>query len=314
MRPPSKATAPAQTDTTARPADLYSVLFLGGPETNVEVVSTGRLTRVGARPPLGEYIAQLWNRRYFLWADARAQVTSGTRETLLGTAWLVLKPVLDGLAYFLIFGLLLQTDRGIDNFLGYLIVGVFLFSFTTRCMTGGARSITSGRNLIRAFTFPRAAVPISVVLRETLNMVPVLIAMVAIIVVLPPSETLTWRVALFPAVLFLQMVLCTGLALLLARAAAKVPDLNQLISFAVRLWLYGSAVFFSYEMFVDHPTLLAIMEANPMFMVLDMARDCLLYGETPAGSLWIGLSAWAFGALFVGFVVFWQGEETYGRL
>ncbi|WP_082618059.1 ABC transporter permease [Oerskovia sp. Root22] len=313
MTASSKAPTTGQTEGKASPVDLYSMLF-EGPETKVEVISAGRLTRVGARPPLGEYIAQLWDRRYFLWADARAKVTSGTRETLLGTAWLVLKPILDGLTYFLIFGLLLQSGQGVPNFLGYLIVGTFLFSFTTRCVTGGARAITAGRNLIRAFAFPRAALPISVVLREMLNMIPVLAAMIALLLALPPSEVLTWRVVLVPGVLALQVIFCTGLALLLARAAAKVPDLNQLISFAMRLWLYGSAVFFSYEKFIDHPTMLALMEANPMFMVLDMVRDCLLYGETPAGSMWLSLSAWAFGALLVGFVVFWQGEESYGRL
>lgn len=304
-----------ETSTTeSRPprGDLYSMLFAGPPSTT-EVVSAGRLTRVGARPPLGVYLGQLWNRRHFLWAEARAKVTSGTRENLLGTVWLVLKPVLDGLTYFLIFGLLLQSDRGIDNFLGYLVIGVFLFSFTTRCVTGGAKSISAGRNLIRAFAFPRASLPIAVVLREMLNMIPVLAAMAAIIVVLPPGEDFTWRIALVPAVLALQVLFVTGLSLLLARCAAVVPDINQLIGFATRLWLYGSAVFFSYEKFISHPTLLAVMELNPMFMVLDMVRNCVLYGVTPALSSWLGLSAWAIGTLVLGFLFFYRGEESYGR-
>lgn len=307
---------PSAAPATEQPTERSGPAAPGPPRTTprVEVVSTARLKRVGARPPIGAYLAQLWGRRHFLWADARARVTSGTRETLLGTAWLVVKPVLDGLTYFLIFGLLLRSGQGVPNFLGYLIIGTFLFSFTTRCVMGGTRSISAGRNLVRAFTFPRAALPVSVVLREALNMVPVLGAMIALLLFLPPSEVLTWRVLLVPGVLALQVVFCTGLALLLARVAAKIPDLNQLVSFAMRLWLYGSAVFFSYERFVDHPTLLALMEANPMFMVLDMARDCLLYGETPAGSTWLALSAWAFGTLTVGFLVFWHGEESYGRV
>ena len=313
MTAPSQAHRGQQNSPLSPASDFYSILF-NSPEAHIEVISAGRLTRVGARPPLGEYLAHLWNRRYFLWADARAKVTSGTRETLLGTAWLVLKPILDGLTYFLIFGLLLKSSRGIENFVGYLIIGVFLFSFTTRCVTGGARSITSGRNLIRAFTFPRAALPISVVLREVLNLVPVLGAMVFILVVLPPREAITWRVLLVPAVLALQVVFCTGLALLLARAAAKIPDLNQLISFAMRLWLYGSAVFFSYDQFIDHPTVLSLMEANPMFMVLDMVRNCLLYGVTPTASMWLALSVWSLGTLIIGLLFFWQGEESYGQV
>ncbi|MEK8227741.1 hypothetical protein NKG05_18995 [Oerskovia sp. M15] len=111
MTAASKAPTTGQTEGTPTPADLYSMLFKG-PDARIEVISAGRLNRVGARPPLGEYIAQLWDRRYFLWADARAKVTSGTRETLLGTAWLVIKPILDGLTYFLIFGLLLKSSRG----------------------------------------------------------------------------------------------------------------------------------------------------------------------------------------------------------
>ena len=291
---------------------LYSMLFAGPPSTT-EVVSAGRLTRVGARPPLGVYLGQLWNRRHFLWAEARAKVTSGTRENLLGTVWLVLKPVLDGLTYFLIFGLLLKSSRGIDNFIGYLIVGVFLFSFTTKAVTGGANSIRNGRNLIRAFSFPRASLPISVILRGMLDMIPVLGAMVVLLAVMPPAEVFTWRVVLVPGVLALQVLFTTGLALLLARCVAVVPDLNQLISFGMRLWLYGSAVFFSYDQFIDHPTALALMEANPMFMVLSMVRDCLLYGVTPALSSWLGLGAWAVGTLVVGFLFFYHGEESYGR-
>ncbi len=300
------------TESRSPRGDLYSMLFAGPPSTT-EVVSAGRLTRVGARPPLGVYLGQLWNRRHFLWAEARAKVTSGTRENLLGTVWLVLKPVLDGLTYFLIFGLLLQSSRGIDNFLGYLIVGVFLFSFTTKAVTAGANSIRGGRNLIRAFAFPRASLPISVILRGMLDMIPVLAAMVVILAVLPPAEVFTWRVALVPGVLALQVLFTTGLALFLARCVTVVPDLNQLISFAMRLWLYGSGVFFSYDQFIDHPTALALMEANPMFMVLSMSRDCLLYGVTPALSSWLGLGAWAVGTLVVGFLFFYQGEESYGR-
>ncbi|MFD6135289.1 ABC transporter permease [Isoptericola sp. NPDC056618] len=297
----------------ARPADLYADLF-GKQASTLEVVSTGRLSQVGARPPIRTYLAQLWKRRHFLWAEARAKVTSGTRETLLGQAWLVINPMLNGLAYYLIFGLVLKSSRGIDNFLGYLVIGVFLFQFTTQCVTGGAKSIASGRNLIRAFSFPRASLPISVVLRGILNLAPTLGAMFVLILVLPDQENWTAAAALFPAVLVLQVLFTTGLALLLARAAAALPDLNQLISVLMRFWLYGSAVFFSIDRFKDYPWIVGIMEANPMYMVLDAARDTLLYGAVPSLPTWLGLGGWAIGTLVVGFVVFWRAEESYGRV
>ncbi|GAA4719371.1 ABC transporter permease [Isoptericola chiayiensis] len=312
MSAPVPPLQPTSSPTPADVSDLYAEVFKKQP-ASLEIVSTGRLKQVGARPPIRDYIRQLWGRRYFLWAEARAKVTSGTRETLLGQAWLVINPILNGLAYYLIFGLILDTRDGIPNFLGYLIIGVFLFQFTTQCVSSGAKSIQSGRNLIRAFTFPRASLPISVVLRSILNLVPTIGAMFLLIVLLPDHETWTMAALLFPVVLVLQVFLATGLALLFARLTTIVPDLTQLISVAMRIWLYASAVFFSIDRFAEYPSIVGLMEANPMYMVLDAARDCLLYATVPDASTWIGLSTWSVGALLVGFLFFWQGEESYGR-
>jgi teichoic acid transport system permease protein len=291
----------------------YSALFDASP-TTTKLVTLGNLSRVGARPPLGQYVRLLWARRHFLWADARAKVTSGTRQSLLGNAWLVLNPLLNGLAYYLIFGLLMRNARGIDNFIGYLLIGVFLFQFTTQSINGGARSVQGGKNLIRAFTFPRAALPISVVLRNVLNLGPTLVTLAALIYFVPPAEEYTWRIALVAAALALQVMFTAGLSLLVARWAAALPDITNLIGMVMRLWLYGSAVFFSFDrLLVDNPDLKMWLEANPMFIVLDIVRDCVLYATTPDPMRWVWLGGWAVGTLVIGFVTFWRAEETYGR-
>lgn len=286
----------------------------GRRETRHEVVRLDDLEHVFRRPTLDAYLGQLWRRRHFIRADARGRVVSGTRGTLLGVAWLILRPVLDGAVYYVIFGLLLQASRGIDNFLGYLIVGIFLFQFTARCVTTGASSLLAGRNLIKGFTFPRAVLPVAVVVREVFSLVPTLVAMLVLVLAIPPHEDVTWRWLLFPAILALQTVFNTGLALFTARVTAKIPDFTNILSFLMRFWLYGSAVFFSYDQFVDHPTVLRLMELNPMFVVLDMSRDVLLYGVTPALHSWLMLVAWAAVAAVGGLVFFWRGEESYGSL
>lgn len=291
----------------------YAALFDASP-TTTKLVTLGNLSRVGARPPLGQYVSLLWERRHFLWADARAKVASGTRQSLLGKAWLVLNPLIDGAVYFLVFGLLMKNARGIDNFIGYLLIGVFLFQFTTQSINGGARSVQSGKNLIRAFTFPRAALPISVVLRNLLNLGPTLVTLAALIYFTGPAEEYTWRLALVPAALALQVMFTTGLSLLVARWAAALPDITNLIGMAMRVWLYASAVFFSFDtLLADRPDLQRVLEANPMFIVLDIVRDCVLYATTPDPMRWVWLGGWAVGTLLIGFVTFWQAEESYGR-
>ncbi|NQD89699.1 ABC transporter permease, partial [Paenarthrobacter sp. CM16] len=81
-------------------------------------VDIRKLSRVGSRPGFLDYLVQLWDYRQFIFYDARARVQSGTRKDRLGSAWLLLNPVFNGLTYYFVFGLLLQTSHGIDNFVG----------------------------------------------------------------------------------------------------------------------------------------------------------------------------------------------------
>jgi teichoic acid transport system permease protein len=282
-------------------------------DINLESVDVSRLRPVGQRPPIGAYVRSLWGRRHFIVADSRARAFSGNRDTLLGNAWLVGRPVLDGLAYFLIFGVILGTSRGVDNFIGFLLVGVFLFSFTSRCLTGGAGVMASGKNLIRAFAFPRAAIPIALVLREAISVIPVIVTMLVMIVAIPPHATITWRWALFPLVLLLQLMFNAGLVFYAARITSAVPDLKMLLNFMSRFWLYGSGVMFSLDRFITHPTVLEVLQYNPAYCVLELSRDLLVYGRTPELTLWLTLGAWAVVTPVLGFLYFWAAEEDYGR-
>ncbi|WP_162529248.1 ABC transporter permease [Segeticoccus rhizosphaerae] len=231
----------------------------------------------------------------------------------LGSAWLVLKPLLDGAIYALIFGFLFNTNRGIANFPSYVIIGTFLFHATSNCLNGGASSITSGANMIRAFAFPRAALPLSVVTRGVVSMGPMLATMIALILIIPPHAQVTWRWLLFPLVLMLQMLLNTGLSLITARLTFQVPDFRLILGVIIRILFYGSGVFYSIDRFVHHPWLQFLMESNPLFIVLDMSRDVLLYDRTPALSSWLLLTERSLLILLIGYVFFWWKEEDYGR-
>lgn len=276
-------------------------------------VDLSKLSRVGARPKFLDYLVQLWDFRHFIYYDARARVQSGTRRDKLGSAWLILNPIFNGLTYFLVFGLLLQTSKGIPNFIGYLVIGIFMYQITSGGIMGGARSLQQNKSLVQGFSFPRAALPIGVNLREFLSNVPMIIAMLLIILVLPPSEPITWRWLLLLPVLVLQFAFNLGVGLILARFISRVNDVTHLLPFMLRLLMYLSAVFYSLDRFKDHPTILKIMELNPMFIIIDITRDSVLYGVTPSLTSWVTLIAWSLTLLVVGMLFFWRAEESYVR-
>ncbi len=277
------------------------------------LVDTRQLARVGARPNFIDYMVSIWNYRHFIFHDSKARVQSGNRQDRLGSAWLLLNPLLNGIGYYLIFGLLLESNRGIENFVGYLVIGVFLFQISTRSIVNGAKAIRSNSNVIQAFNFPRATLVVSVNVRELIASVPVLLAMLLLVLLIDPVEEITWRwLLLIPAVL-LQMLFNLGTGFILAPLVARFGDLVHVISFMMRFWLFASCVMFSIERYANWPLIKTIVEINPLYLVLSIVRDSLLYAETPQWQSWVGLAAWALGALCVGVLYFWRGEESYGR-
>ncbi|MGG5751856.1 ABC transporter permease [Zafaria sp. Z1313] len=283
------------------------------PAPRTVVVKEGSLRRVGARLPFFQYVAEVWKYRHFILYDARSRVQSANNNDQLGRLWTVLNPILNGLSYFLIFGILLQTSRGIENFIGYLVIGVFTYQLTARTVNSGSRSIARNRTMIRAFTFPRATLTIATAAREAIAFLPVLATMFFLVLVFPPVEKITWLWLLVVPIYVLQTLFNMGLALILARWVALSSDISNIISFSLRIWMYMSGVFYSFDRYVEHPWLVQILQFNPLHQAMHMVRESVLYERFPAADSWMILGGWAVLTMLVGSIYFWKAEERYGR-
>ena len=103
--------------------------------------------------------------------------------------------------------------------------------------------------------------------RELLSNIPVLITMLILVIVLPPAEEISWRWLMLIPIVALQFAFNLGIGLFLARLVAMFNDVSQLISYALRLWMYASCLFFSIERFDSMPAVKTIMEYNPLYNV-----------------------------------------------
>jgi teichoic acid transport system permease protein len=266
---------------------------------------------------LREYAGQLWNYRHFIWEFAGAKVSATLGNTRLGMLWQVLTPLFNAAVYYLIFGVLLDTQRGVDNFVPYLCIGVFVFGFTQASVQAGVQAVSGNLGLIRALHFPRACMPIAVALIEVRNMIASMGVLVVIVLGFGEPVTYEW-ILLLPALL-LQTTFNAGAAMLVSRLGAKLHDIRQLIPFFMRVWLYGSAVLYPVTFFqhrIHNPVLLAVVEANPLLIFIELVRHALMQDVPLASSpvvLWLEAIAWTLVIGVGGFVYFWRGEKGYGR-
>jgi teichoic acid transport system permease protein len=307
------------------------------------------LKEAAARPPFLGYLADLWQRRHFIVGFATARNVAMYTEARLGQVWQVLTPLLNAAVYYLIFGVILDTKRGVPDFIGFLVAGVFIFNFTQRSFIIASRVINDSLPLIRALYFPRAALPLGYVLIELEQL---MVSMVVLaIIVLAAGEPLTWYWLLVLPVLLLQAIFNVGAGLILARIGAGVDDVSQLLPFVVRTWMYTSGVMFSIQTLkslTGHHKLAYVLQANPAAVYITLVRTallksqrlsipgaapyshrlCTLYYNEPTKhvydsahcaalvsrtDLWLYAVGWAVLALVIGFFYFWRAEARYGR-
>ncbi|GII79643.1 transport permease protein [Sphaerisporangium rufum] len=296
----------------------------GGKESLSALAERHGLRRAIARPSLPVYLRQLWDRRHFVFTYATSRNVSKYSNSALGQLWQVLTPLLNAAVYYLMFGLILGQKKDLTNYTAFLITGVFVFGYTQRSITGGAKSISGHLSLIRALHFPRAALPLAYTIQE-FQQLAISMGVLSVIVLLT-DEPITWMWLLIPFALLLQTVFNVGMSLLLARVGAFVRDMNQLLPFILRTWLYTSGVFFSIPARMkDAPDWARfLLEFNPPSVFIDIMRHLLVesyskdlaahgYPHADLPRLWLYAGFWAAVALIGGFWYFWRAEERYGR-
>jgi teichoic acid transport system permease protein len=270
------------------------------------------LIEVGRQPSLPEYVRLLWRGRDFLIQIVVSQVRLQTQATILGSLWHLLNPLLQTAIYYIVFGLVLNASRGVNDYAAFLVVGVFVFVFTSRSIESGARSLTTHRSLVSQTAFPRIIIPVAAVLTEAVLHAIALLMLLAMLPLLGVRPMWSW--ILLPLAFSLQAFFNLGVAMMAARLAFRLPDVQLLLPHALRFWMYASGVFFALEFvsqaFGELTTLLFIV--NPAFTFIDLTRAVLLEGSVRETATWLLAFAWPTVALISGALVFRAREDEYG--
>ena len=262
-------------------------------------------------PPLSSYLKQTWQRRDFIMELARARSTAEYSDSLLGRIWQLLTPLLNAAIYFFIFGVLLGTKKGIENYTTFLVAGVFVFNFMQVSVTIAANALPRNLLLTQAIHFPKLVLPLAVVVHQIQQYFVSLAVLIVIVLLTGEPVTLMWLA--MPLVVILQILFTTGLGLIFARWGANSRDINQLLPFFTRAWRYVSGVFFSITVFTATfaEWVSTALLLNPGAVYIDLVRDSLMTSQTNEPIIWIMGVFWAVLFFLVGLIYFYRGERKY---
>lgn len=268
------------------------------------------LRPVGGRLTLVPYLRSMWRRREFLLALTSSRLRARTSAATLGGVWNVLEPLLLAGVYYLIFGVVVDGRSGIDNYAAFLVLGLFTFYYTQKSVLDGARVIASNERLLRSIHVPRGLLPLSSVLAQATLHLPAVAVMLTLVLITGERPHLTWLLLL--PIIALQTVFNLGLVFAAARLTYEIPDVERVLPYVLRIWLYFSVLLYSVELLPEEPGWIRnVFVANPMYPFIQLTRRVALDGQL-GEAMWWSAAGWSLLALVLGFFLFSRREQAYG--
>jgi teichoic acid transport system permease protein len=257
-------------------------------------------------PNLRTYFANVWKQRRLISAIAAAAIKGGHLDTWFGRLWTVLNPLLLGLTYYLLIGIILGQDITIE-YLAILLGGLFAFYFTRSSASAGANSIVKGGAMVRATSVPRIILPMAAVAVALRTYIPTLGAYAVFHIV--GGLPITPALFMVPVIIFIQAVLNTGLALMLSTATVFFRDTSSFLPYFLRIWMYLTPVLYLFTAVPDN--ILPFMELNPLFRLFSAWQEILFLGTFPSWDNLVIAFAWAIVYVLAGGYLFLSKEREF---
>lgn len=218
------------------------------------------------------YWKDLWRYRelfYFLaWRDFLVRY----KQTAIGIAWSLIRPLLTMLVFTLVFGKLAKLpSEGIPYPL--LVFSAMLpWFFFSNALTESSSSLIANANLLSKVYFPRLIVPASTVF---VSLVDFVISFALLIGMLIWYQHIPgWRILTLPLFLLLALLAALGSGLWLCSLNVKYRDFQYVVPFIVQFGLYASPVGFSSSIVPGNWRF--FYSLNPMVGVIDGFRWAIL--------------------------------------
>lgn len=274
-----------------------------GAEPALLVIEAGKSAR--------HYWRDLWRYRELFYFLAWRDILVRYKQTAIGIAWAVLRPLLTMLIFTAVFSRLARLPSDGVPYPILVLAALLPWQFVSAALSEAGNSLVGNANMVSKVYFPRLIIPASTVLVSLVDGVItglLLAVLMAWYGVVPDA-----RILVLPLFVLVAFALALGVGLWIAALNVKYRDFRYIIPFAVQLGLYVSPVGFSTSVIPERWSLLYAL--NPMVGIIDGFRWSLL--ATPGPLPWqsVTLSVVVSGlALASGVIHFRSTERKFADL
>jgi len=222
--------------------------------------------------------------------------------SVFGWAWSLVRPLALGLILSFALGKVLGTGITAE----FLLAGLFPWFWFQSSVQAAAGTFVGNGGLLKKVRFPRAVLPISVVLGNTLQFLFSVPVLVGFLLLNGHEPSVAW-VAL-PLVFAVQLLLTIGLAFFVASVTVFFRDLEHIVDVLLSLVFYATPIIYAADRVPDSYHWVTVV--NPLAPLAEGWRDILLDGEWPTADLVYSVAI-TVAALVVGWFTFRRLEDSF---
>ncbi len=231
------------------------------------IIEAGRAER--------HYWHDLWRYRELFYFLAWRDILVRYKQTTIGLAWALIRPLLTMIVFTLVFSKLAKLPSDVPY--PILVFAALLpWQFFANAFTDASASLISNASMISKVYFPRLVVPTSAVIVSFVDFI--ISGIILIGLMLWYGFSPDWRIITLPLFIFIAFAAAMGAGLWVAALNVKYRDFRYIIPFVVQFGLYVSPVGFSSNIVPEQWRLLYSL--NPMVGVIDGFRWAILGGNT----------------------------------
>src|SRR5580704_10220288 len=221
-------------------------------------------------------LSEFWRYRellyFFAWRDIKVRY----RQAALGAAWAVIQPLFNMLIFAVVFGRLAKMPSNGIPYPIFSYVALVPWTYFSGVIGLASISLISNSSLITKVYFPRMLLPAGTAVAGLLDFVIASVLLVGMMFYY--HVRVGWFFLLSPVVIFLMVVLTTGVSMLLAAMTVKYRDIKYVLPFAIQLLLFATPIIYPVDIFPvwSRP----ILALNPCWGMVVGFRTCLLPHQT----------------------------------
>ena len=263
------------------------------------------------RPRTGWFdlaLGELWDYRDLLGTLVWRNLTVRYKQSVIGIAWAILKPVMQMAVFGVVFGRLADLPSDGIPYPLFLYAGLLPWTYFSTTITSGTGSLIAGGNMINKVYFPRMILPFSYLFTSLIDLALSMLVLFGMMVWYRADMVFGPQMLLFPAFLVPAIVCAGGLSLWLSALAVRWRDIHHLVPYLLQIGMFVTPVVYAVKLLPARFQWL--LQLNPMTGVVEGFRWSLL-GKPVAGWGMLGLGFLLSVLLLVsGMVYFRRVERT----